>query len=189
MSGILQWLNEADTQLFLALNGMHNDFFDTVMYWTSNRWIWIPFYAWIFFRLRNVDRKNIFRILVFAVLLIATSDQLSSGIVKKFAERLRPCHEAAIAEQVHLVNNYCGGKFGFVSSHASNCFALLAFLFFFLKGRDRRMMQFVWVWALIVSYSRIYLGVHYPGDIICGALLGMLLGKTFSVFYFRMQPG
>ena len=185
MSGILSWLSEADTNLFLALNGMHSDFFDTVMYWVSNRWIWIPFYALIFFRLMRIDRKNIFRILIAAVLLITVSDQLSSGVIKKSVERPRPCHEAAIAEQVHLVKNYCGGKFGFVSSHAANCFALLTFLFLILKGKDRRMMQLVFIWAVVVSYSRIYLGVHYPGDVICGGLSGALLGKIFSLIYFR----
>lgn len=182
---MLIWLSELDTTLFLALNGLHNSFFDSVMYWASNRWIWIPFYAWIFFRLVRIDRKNIFCILIFSVLLIAASDQIS-GLIKNSVERPRPCHETAIAEKVHLVKNHCGGKFGFVSSHATNCFALLAFLFLIIKGKDKRLTQVLLTWAIIVSYSRIYLGVHYPGDIICGALLGALLGKIFSVIYFRL---
>lgn len=182
---MLTWLSELDTNLFLALNGLHNSFFDSVMYWASNKWIWIPFYAWIFFQIIRIDRKNIFRILIFSVLLIAASDQLS-GLIKNSTERPRPCHEVAIAEKVHLVNNHCGGKFGFVSSHAANSFALLTFLFLILKGKDKRLIKLTLTWALLVSYSRIYLGAHYPGDIIGGALLGALLGQLFSMIYFRL---
>jgi undecaprenyl-diphosphatase len=171
MTGIFEWLNEADTNLFLLLNGMHSSFFDTVFYWASNKWIWIPFYAWLLFRWLKIDKKNVLRFLVFAALLVTTSDQLS-GLIKKSAERPRPCHEAAIADKVHLVNNHCGGKFGFVSSHASNCFALLTFLFLLLKGRDKTAIRVLLAWAIIVSYSRIYLGVHY--------------GKIFSFLYFRI---
>jgi undecaprenyl-diphosphatase len=184
---MLTWLSELDTNLFLALNGLHNSFFDSVMYWASNRWIWIPFYTWILFRLLRLNRKNIFRIIIFVAVLIAASDQLSSGVIKKFVERPRPCHEADLAEKVHLVNNHCGGKFGFVSSHAANSFALLTFLFLILKGKDKRMIRLVLTYAIIVSYSRIYLGVHYPGDIIGGALLGALLAKLFSEIYFRLE--
>lgn len=187
MSGFLQWLNEADTNLFLLLNGIHNDIFDTVMYWASNKWIWIPLYAWILFRLIRTERKNIIRILIFAVLLITASDQLSSNVIKPLVERPRPCHEAAIADKVHLVKNYCGGKFGFVSSHAANAFALLTFLLLIFKGKDKRMTQLLLTWAILVSYSRIYLGVHYPGDILCGALLGVLLGKIFAEINFRIN--
>jgi undecaprenyl-diphosphatase len=186
MSGLLHWLNVADTNLFLLLNGMHSNFFDTVFYWASNKWIWIPFYAWILFRLFRLEKKNIAKIILLTALLIAVSDQLSSGIIKKAVERPRPCHEAAIAAQIHLVNNYCGGEFGFVSSHAANGFALFTFLFLLLKNRDKKLIRLLLAWTIIVSYSRIYLGVHYPGDVICGALLGALLGKIFSLVYFRI---
>lgn len=187
MNAFLQWLNQADTDLFLLLNGMHSNFFDTVFYWVSNKWIWIPFYAWILFRLIQAEKKNITRIILFVILLIAASDQLSAHVIKNFVERLRPCHEAAIASQVHLVNNYCGGEFGFVSSHAANSFALLTLLFLLLKGRDKKLVRLLLTWAIIVSYSRIYLGVHYPGDVISGALLGVALAKIFSEIYLRFN--
>ena len=186
MSSIFQWLMEADTNLFLLLNGMHSSFFYTVMYWASNKWIWIPFYAWIFFRLRHIYQKDIVRIVLLIFFLVTASDQISTNIIKNFIARPRPCHEAALAEKVHLVKNYCGGEFGFVSSHAANSFALLTSLFFLLKRKDKKLIQLLLTWAIIVSYSRIYLGVHYPGDVICGALLGALLGKIFSEIYFRL---
>ena len=187
MSAMLQRLMEADTDLFLFLNGIHSGFFDTVMYWASNKWIWIPFYAWILSRLIRLYQKDIVRIIVFAGLLIAASDQLSTNVLKNYVERPRPCHEAALAAKVHLVKNYCGGEFGFVSSHAANSFALASFLFFLIKRKDKKLIQLLLVWAVIVSYSRIYLGVHYPGDVICGAMLGVLLGKIFSMIYFRFE--
>src|SRR5260221_7431630 len=124
MMNFLRWLMEADTNLFLVLNRIHSEFFDSVMYWASNRWIWIPLYAWIFFRLLRLDAKKNFTAVLFIAALIAASDQLSTNVVKKFVERPRPCHEAALEGKIHLINNYCGGEFGFVSSHASNCFAL-----------------------------------------------------------------
>ena len=185
MTSFFYWLMEADTNLFLALNGIHNSFFDTIMYWASNRWIWIPLYAWIFFRLMLLYKKKFFTVVFFVAAVVAASDQVSTNSIKKFIERPRPCHETALEGKVHLVNNYCGGEFGFVSSHASNCFALFTFLFFLLGKKEKRMLQLLLAWAVLVSYSRIYLGVHYPGDVICGAMLGALLGKIFSIIYFR----
>ncbi|MBK5284310.1 MAG: phosphatase PAP2 family protein [Bacteroidia bacterium] len=186
MNGFIQWLIQADTNLFLAVNGLHSTFLDTVMYWASNRWIWIPLYAWILFRLVKFDGKKIFRIILFVALLITASDQLSSSVIKKFVERPRPCHETSLEGKVHIVNNYCGGEFGFVSSHATNCFALLSFLFLLTRRKEKLMIKLLLAWAIIVSYSRIYLGVHYPGDVICGALLGIFLGGIFSMIYFRI---
>jgi len=185
MNNIIQWLLETDTRLFLLLNGMHNSFFDTIMYWASNKWIWIPFYAWILFRLVRVHTIRILQIIIFPVLLITASDQVTSSIIKPIVERPRPCHEKSLEGKVHIVNNYCGGKFGFVSSHTSNCFALLTFLFFLMKRKDKFMIQLLLAWSIIVSYSRIYLGVHYPGDVFGGALLGIMLGILFSKIYVR----
>jgi len=186
MNGFFQWLIHADINLFLTLNGFHNTFFDTIMYWVSNRWIWIPLYVWIFFRLTRLYEKKVIRIILFIILFITASDQISSRVIKNFVERPRPCHEAALEGRVHIVNNYCGGEFGFVSSHAANCFALLSFLFLLTRKKEKLMIKILLAWAIIVSYSRIYLGVHYPGDIICGALSGIFIGSIFSMIYFRI---
>jgi len=187
MSGILSGLAEIDSKLFLLLNGMHNRFFDPVMYWASNRWIWVPFYAWVLYRIYKLSGKKTVTIIILTALLIASSDQLSNSIVKNTVQRPRPCHETSLEGKVHLVNNHCGGEYGFVSSHAANCFALFSFLFLLVRSKDKMLIQLLAAWAIVVSYSRIYLGAHYPGDVICGMALGIILGKIFSIIYFKIE--
>jgi undecaprenyl-diphosphatase len=187
MSDILSRLNEIDSTLFILLNSKHNHFFDYVMFWASNRWVWIPLYALILFRIYKLFGKKTITIVVLAALLITASDQLSTNAIKNVVKRTRPCHEVSLQGKVHLVNNYCGGEFGFVSSHAANCFALLSFLFLLVRSRDKLVLLLLAAWALLVSYSRIYLGAHYPGDVICGALVGIILGILFSIIYFKIQ--
>lgn len=146
------------------------------MYWVSNKWIWIPFYAILAYRLYKEHPEHFFSMLIFIAIAIALSDQLSSAVIKNSVMRLRPCHDPSISSGVHLVNGYCGGMYGFVSSHASNAFALFSFLFFLLKRKNKKLHWIILSWAILVSYSRIYLGAHFPGDVLCGALLGFLLG-------------
>ena len=95
--------------------------------------------------------------------------------------RLRPCHEPELQSLVHLVNNHCGGQFGFVSSHAANVFGLAFFMGQLFKRFSKLWMPLLIIWALVVSYSRIYLGVHYPFDVICGAILGILLAQMMLI--------
>jgi undecaprenyl-diphosphatase len=122
---------------------------------------------------------------IFIVLAITLADQISVKCFKFVFERLRPSHNPEIKNQVNILNGYRGGQFGFVSSHAANTFALAAFttrLF-----RNRYFAWFIFIWAAVVSYSRIYLGVHYPLDILGGAILGMILG--YLVFYLYKLAG
>lgn len=187
MTDILSWLAETDSKFFLLLNGMHNHFFDYVMLWASNRWIWIPFYALVLFRIYKLFGKKTIMVVVLTALLITASDQLSTNAIKNVVKRPRPCHEVSLQGKIHLVNNYCGGQFGFVSSHAANCFALLSFLFLLMRSQDKLLLRLLAAWAILVSYSRIYLGAHYPGDVICGAVLGIILGILFSIIYFKIE--
>jgi len=175
---MIETLEAIDGKLFALLNGRHSEFFDRVMWFVSGIPQWIPLYlmilGWIVFKFR---RKSLLIILALA-LLIALSDQISVQI-KLAVDRLRPCQEPDIRGWVHLVKDHCGGLYGFVSSHAANSFAFAVFTSLLLKNRFYGV--FILLWASVVSYSRIYLGVHYPGDVLCGALLGVVL--AFLVYW------
>ncbi|WP_223265865.1 phosphatase PAP2 family protein [Vicingus serpentipes] len=116
-------------------------------------------------------------IVPFIVTLIFLSDKISVYFFKEVFMRLRPCHNPEIANLVHIVSDHCGGQYGFVSSHATNTFALAVFVGLLVKQKISWLLPTLVIWAAVVSYSRIYLGVHYPGDVICGAILGAIIGK------------
>jgi undecaprenyl-diphosphatase len=183
---VIEHLNALDESLLLFFNHLNNPVLDFLMYWASNKWIWLPFYACLAFFVYRKFPDSFFSIVIFISLMVAISDQLSSTVIKNIVLRLRPCHNPAIASDVHLVNGYCGGQYGFVSSHASNSFAITSFLIFLFRKENKTLQWIVLSWAILVSFSRIYLGAHFPGDVICGALLGTLLGvatqKTFRLY-------
>ncbi len=175
---IIELLNNWDTSLFLILNSLHSPFLDTVMWWLSDKYIWIPLYVIVLIYIIKQYKWKSLLIVFFIILLIIISDQVSVHLLKNVFQRLRPCHNPQISDWVHIVNNKCGGQFGFVSSHAANVFAFATFTAY--AFRKKYFMIFIFLWAAIISYSRIYLGVHYPGDVIGGALLGIVAG--FVVF-------
>lgn len=176
---MLESLKQLDTNVFLFLNDLHSPFWDHIMYFASGRFGWIPLYAFIIFLIIQKYRVKSIAYILAAILLIVLSDQLSVHLFKNVFERLRPCHNPDIKDFVHLVHNHCGGKYGFVSSHAANTFALATFTG--LMMRKRWYTYTLLSWASLVSYSRVYLGVHYPGDIIAGALFGVCLGLLIFV--------
>lgn len=171
---MIESLNNLDTKLFLFLNGIHSPFWDKVMWAFSGFKIWIPMYLLIIAYIIYKYKWNAIITLVFIVLVVTIADQISVQAFKNVFERLRPCHNPAIEDIVHLVKNKCGGKYGFVSSHAANTFAVAFFLSKLFNHRNFSI--FIFIWALVVSYSRIYLGVHYPFDILGGAILGGIIG-------------
>lgn len=175
---IIQFLNTIDQQMFLFLNGLNCPFMDTVMWYISGKVLWIPLYLVIVWYLIRERKWNVIFTLIFVAAMITISDQICN-LIKDSVMRFRPSHEPALNGLVHLVedshgNLYRGGKFGFVSSHAANSFALAIFITLFFKLRWVSMAMFIW--AAIVSYSRIYLGVHYPFDIMGGAMVGLASG-------------
>jgi undecaprenyl-diphosphatase len=170
---ILSYPEQLDQQLFLFLNSANSPFWDRIMVFLSRIPVWIPLYLAILVYLGFRYKRKFYFILLFIIIAITLSDQLSV-LVKNSVDRLRPCHEPALQGLVHVVNGACGGIYGFVSSHAANTFnvALLSLLLI----RKKWYSVFIIIWASAVSYSRIYLGVHYPADVMFGAILGALTG-------------
>jgi undecaprenyl-diphosphatase len=172
-------IQQLDTDLFLFLNSINSPFWDDVMWIISARLTWVPLYLiilWMFFRLTG---RRVILVTLFVIAAITLSDQLSVHAFKEVFLRLRPCHEPSLEGLVHIVRGKCGGQYGFVSSHAANCFNIAVFSLLLL--RKRWFTITILFWAALVSYSRVYLGVHYPGDIIGGALLGAGIG--FAIYH------
>jgi|WetSurMetagenome_2_1015567.scaffolds.fasta_scaffold00006_34 undecaprenyl-diphosphatase len=176
-------LEHLDQQLFLYLNSLNTPFLDKVMYVISGKIIWAPLYLAILLWLGFTYRKKFWTILLFVILAVLLADRLSVLLFKNVFHRLRPCHEPALQGLVHLVNGKCGGLYGFVSSHASNSFNVALLSLMFIKKRWYTIS--ILIWASLIGYSRIYLGVHYPGDVFCGAILGSLIGwGVYRLFEF-----
>lgn len=180
---ILQW----DEELFLLINGCHNSFGDFVMFWMSNKFVWIPLYLFFIFLVYRKYKIKTIIILIFAAILIAFSDQISVHLFKNIFQRLRPCHDPDLADMVHIVREKCGGQYGFISSHAANTFAISFFLIKLIGRKYKYFTVLIFIWAILISYSRIYLGVHFPCDVIIGAFFGAFLGWVFSWLFFRFS--
>ena len=178
---MLETLLNWDTQLFLFLNDLRSPFWNQVMWAFSDKEFWYPFYGLLIVAMGWRYKWNALITIIFIAITITLADQISVKCFKFVFERLRPSHNPEIKEQVNILNGYRGGQFGFVSSHAANTFALAAFTTRLFK--NKYFSWFIFLWAAVVSYSRIYLGVHYPLDIIGGALLGMGLGFFVSYLY------
>jgi len=169
---MIEQLQEIDVQLFTLLNGGHTPFLDEYLWMATNKLAWVlPIVALLVVTWRHGWRATVGVVLAVA-LTITIADQVSSSVIKQAVERLRPSHNPALEATIQLVNGYRGGMYGFVSSHAANAFGAVTLLGLMTRGRWLTLV--LALWAMIVTYSRIYLGVHYPGDIVGGAIVGAL---------------
>ncbi len=182
MSGIIECLQQADEAVFLALNGAHCAYADSVMWLFSGRWAdMLPVLALLYVAYRSGWKCGLMIVLAVA-LTVVLSDQIASSLIKPLVCRLRPSHAEHLC--AYILNGHRGGMYGFVSSHAANSFGVAVLLI--LLSRNRLVAISMLLWAAVVSCSRIYLGVHYPGDILCGALVGVAMAFVVSKFAERL---
>ncbi len=182
---MLHQIQEIDTRIFLLLNDLHNSWVDFLMYWATQRNTWIPLYLLIIGFFIWKHKQQSWRIIACLVATIVLSDQFTSTLLKPWVQRLRPCHVAYLQNKIHLITD-CGGQYGFASSHAANSFGL-AMALWLLVGRQYPAVKWFFVWAAAVSYSRVYVGVHYPIDVIAGALVGVAAAWACVRLFTRMK--
>ena len=173
IDNIIHW----DTGLFLYFNNLGNVFWDPFWLAVSEEETWIPLYAVLLYLLyRQYPNRKFFLIIPFIVLNVLFTDQGSVWLFKEQFQRLRPCQLEELLDKMRLVKESCGGLYGFISSHSSNTFGLAVLVGLLGKPNYRYLIVLLIVWAALVAYSRVYLGVHYPLDIMVGALYGVLCG-------------
>ena len=184
---MMERLLQLDTELFLFFNGLHAPWADRFVYLLSQIWFWIPLYLLVIFLIFKFYRKKGWMVLAVFVLTITLTDQ-TCNLVKNSVQRLRPSHTEAIASDIHLVqkpdgNRYFGGQHGFPSAHSANSMALAFLVIFFLSKGKKWVMVLAVVWSLLLAYTRLYLGVHYPIDILCGFILGSCCAILMTILY------
>jgi len=177
---MLEQIIQLDQNLFFGINqGLSNPFFDWLMPALRNRFFWTPLYLFIvIFLVRNYGKKGWY-ILLFAILTFGLTDYLSSSVIKPSVERLRPCNDPEIKNEVRNLIA-CGTGYSFPSSHAANHFGLAVFLILVFFHKWRLILPIGLFWAFFVSFAQIYVGVHFPLDIMGGALLGSMIGYIMS---------
>src|SRR5258708_17396824 len=171
----MQTLIDLDKKLLLFLNGLNSPYLDPVMFYTTKTFFWLPLYLLLVFLIFKNYKQEGWFILIGAAVTIVLTDQITSSLMKPFFARLRPSQDPTLEGLVHLVNGYKGGFYGFASSHAANTFGTAIFIWLTLNSFYKK-IGWVFAWAAFMTYTRIYLGVHFPGDIIVGGIIGLACG-------------
>lgn len=183
----LQYLIEIDTDLLLAINGHHTPYWDTFMYMFSEKEVWIPMYLSLIYVLKcNSSWRTFFICAVALGCIFLFTDMFLASVIRPWVARLRPSNpNNPLSEIIHIVGNYRSGKYGFPSNHAANCWALTFFVALLFKQKPVNLMLTCWV--LLTCYSRSYLGVHYPGDLLAGLVFGLLAAITAYYIFVRVN--
>jgi membrane-associated phospholipid phosphatase len=175
---MLDWISHIDQQIFFQINHcMSNSLFDTIMPWIREKFTWVPLYALVLYLIIRKHKAQTVWVIGFAILTLILADQISAHLIKPWVGRLRPCNNPNISDMVHL-RVACGSGFSFVSSHATNHFALaIYFISVFAKPSNRFYVTlFFLFWAALISFAQVYVGVHYPLDVLSGAVIGSAIG-------------
>jgi undecaprenyl-diphosphatase len=183
---MLESIKTIDENLFLFLNSHHNPFFDQLMWILSDMILWIPLYLWFLWLVYKRFPKHFWTVIVAIGLMLTVSDQLCN-LFKENIMRFRPTHEPHLQYIIHTVNGYRGGMYGFYSAHASNSFAVAFFIIGSIENQRKYLIPIALLYAVLASYSRIYLGVHYPTDVMMGALMGTLIGSGIAYIHNKIR--
>ena len=186
LNSFIEWLIAKDKAVFLFINQRHtNSFFDWLMPIMRESKTWIPLYILLIVFATIKLKKKVLLWILFAILTIALTDQISSHILKPFFARLRPCADPNFSPQIRLLLNHCSGGFSFTSSHACNHFGVAIFIITSLATYLNNWKYLFIIWAAIICFAQVYVGVHYPLDVLCGGLLGAILGKLTGKYYLK----